>query len=114
MKKSITLGIALIAAVNIISAANAKSSVITDLNRSVISQTNNVHEKTDFGFITLADPSLIATELGSLKKSPITIDETIIADSQIIQSNIPAKTPVLKLQKRTKKAAVKLTHTLAN
>jgi len=111
MKKSIILGIALIASLNVVSAANVKSSVNINSNLSLITENNT---DTGSGFISFADPTLIAIELGSLKKSPITIDEAIAADAKVIEGTLPTKTPLLKLKKKANKVTVKLASKLAN
>lgn len=109
MKKSIILGIALIASLNVVSAANK------NFNPSVTAlQVNVENNAAELGFISFADPTLIATELGSLKKAQLTIDETIAADSKIIEGSIPAKTPLLKSKKKANKVTVKLASKLAN
>jgi len=115
MKNSIILGIALIASLNVVNTANAKSSVNNKLIPTAISEYNTADFNNGSGFVSFADPTLIATELGSLKKASLSIDETIAADNQIIESTIPAKTAVLKLEKRKAKVGtVKLRRKLVN
>lgn len=89
MKKSITLlAIALITSVNVVSANNLKSNVnSTDFNSSTVSSfgTNNL---TSTKFVSMADPNLITSELGSLKKTTKSIDEIIADDNKVIEGKV--------------------------
>lgn len=113
MKKAIILGMALVASLNVVSAANAKASASTNSTALTISHTNSTDPFKEIPFVSFADPSLITAELGSLKKSPITTEEIIASDNKVIES-VPVKTVVLKLKKKALNPVVKLKVKLVN
>ncbi|AWA30763.1 hypothetical protein HYN48_12120 [Flavobacterium magnum] len=93
MKKSITtLVVALFATFNAAHAANLSN--------------------TDNRITTSADPSLITSELGTLKKYNRTIDDIIAADLKITEASLPSKKPVLK--KKAAKRQIKIRKQFSN
>jgi hypothetical protein len=63
---------------------------------------------TDTKLVSSADPSLISTELGNLKKHTRTIDEIIASDLKVTEGVMPSKKPAAIAKKKSKKAQIKL------
>lgn len=93
MKKSIKiLGLALVTFSSIASASNLKvNHNLVHFQQSAVVNDTDPCCVTEQKFVSFADPSLIASELGALKKSQKSIDEMISDDSKIIESTAATK-----------------------
>ncbi len=112
MKKSITiLAIAVFAFTNS-NAANLKSSVVLSVDKPSISSYNKFEKGVGAKFVSFADPALIGSELGTLKKSPKTIDETIADDIKITEAVLPAKVTLSNKSKQKNTQSVELKKSL--
>ena len=113
MKNSITmLAIALTAYGNTVFAntSNAAISSKTLDTAVTIAQKHSFYNDLEgVKYVSYADANLIATELGSLKKSPKTIADIISADLKITEATIDKKVALKKKQskKQTFKEALK-------
>jgi hypothetical protein len=113
MKKSISiLGFALMAFSNLQAASIFTAASISKEFQSSINF--KIQKEKGTKFVSSADANLILSELGSLQKYSKTIDEIILDDAKIIESNGAPAIQKQKTKKQQKKTNIKMNKAFNN
>ncbi|MGK4568559.1 hypothetical protein [Flavobacterium sp. 3HN19-14] len=104
MKNSITMLVIALTTSVFANTTNAATSKVSDISAVTISPKHSFYNDLEgTKYVSYADANLIATELGSLKKSPKTMSDIIGADLKITEAKLDKK---VVLKKKTSKKTI--------